>query len=390
MWFGIRTPATDGAGFDVLNLLEVGSFVTFVLLGSLLVLRRPEHPIGWLLASLGIAVLTQQAAQRYAWYSISTTAALPAWRAASWIAEWTIAPPLALFVEALLLFPTGRPPSRAWRGPAWAVATGGMLLTVGWALTTWPQRGPDLLTAGGVLPTPLEVLRIALIAAVPVAAGSLVWRQRRAGHEERQQLKWLLLATGGLVTAVAAALVTAAMGTSSTVVDALGIGSVAGIAIAMALAVLRYRLYDIDRILSRTVAYGLLTAALALVYVGGVVGSGALLEPVAPDSSLSVAASTLLVAGAFRPLQARLQLRVDRRFNRSVHDAQRAVAAFHARLRDHVRLDGLHDDLLTTVARTVQPTAAALWLMPPERPPAIRHRPTGTHTRSTPGERDHG
>jgi hypothetical protein len=364
VWFGVRADAGVGASFDLLNLVEICSFLSFVMLGSLLVLRRPGHPVGWLLAGLGIAVLLQQASQQYAFHGLTDPADPPAWRAASWIAEWAIAPPLVLFVEALLLFPSGRPSTRAWRVLTWTVAGAGVLLTVGWAVATWPQRGAPLLTAGGRLPAPLEALRMTLIACVPVAVGSLLVRYRRAGREERLQLKWLLLAAGGLVLAVTTGFVAAALGTSSPLIDALGIVSGAGVAVAMALAVLRYRLYEIDRILSRTVAYSLLTAALAAVYIIGVVGSGALLEPVAPDSSLSVAASTLLVAGAFNPLRMRLQLRVDRRFNRSAHDAERAVAAFHARLRDHVQLEALREDLLSTVSGTVQPAGASLWLVP--------------------------
>lgn len=364
VWFGVRAGTGGGARFDLLNLVEIASFLSFVLLGSLLVLRRPGHPVGWLLAGLGIAVLLQQASQRYAFQALAGPADLPAWRVASWISEWTIAPPLVLFVEALLVFPSGRPAARGWRVLTWAVAGAGMLLTVGWAVATWPQRGEPLLTVGGVLPGPLEVLRLTLIACVPVAVGSLLRRYRRAGREERLQLKWLLLAAGGLVAAVAGGLVATALGTSSPLIDAVGIVSVAGVAVAMALAVLHYRLYEIDRILSRTVAYSLLTAALAVVYAVGVVGSGALLEPVAPDSSLSVAASTLLVAGAFNPLRTSLQLRVDRRFNRSAHDAERAVAAFHARLRDHVQVEALREDLLSTVSGTVQPAGASLWLVP--------------------------
>ena len=364
VWLGMQTDAGGGAGFDVLNVIEVCSFLSFVLLGSLLVLRRPGHPVGWLLAGLGIAVLVQQTTQQYAFQGLVGSAGPPGWRAASWIAEWAIAPPLVLFIEALLVFPSGRPSARAWWVLALTVAGAGVLLTVGWAVAAWPQRGASLLTVGGSLPPPLEAVRMALIACVPLAVGSLFLRYRRAGREERLQLKWLLLAAGGLVIAVAAGLSATALGTSSPVIDMLGIVSVAGVAAAMALAVLRYRLYEIDRILSRTVAYSLLTGVLAVVYIIGVVASGTLLEPLASDSSLSVAASTLLVAGIFNPLRTRLQRRVDGRFNRSAHDAERAVAAFHARLRDHVQLEALRDDLLSTVGGTVQPAGVALWLAP--------------------------
>lgn len=364
VWFGAQAHTGGGAGFDLLNVVEVGSFLSFVLLGSLLVVRLPGHPVGWLLAGLGIAVLVQQTSQHYAFHGLLGPAEPPAWRAASWIAEWAIAPPLVLFIEALLVFPSGRPSARAWWVMAVTVAGAGVLLTVGWAVATWPQRGTPLLTVGGRLPPLLEAVRLALIACVPLAVGSLLLRHRRAGREERLQLKWLSLAAGGLVIAVAAGLAGAALGSSSPLIDTLGIVSVAGVAVAMAMAVLRYRLYEMDRIVSRTVAYSLLTGVLAVVYGGGVVIGGTVLEPVAPGSSLAVAASTLLVAGLFNPLRVRLQRRVDGRFNRSAHDARRTVAAFRTRLRDHVQLESLRDDLVSTVSGAVQPASVALWLAP--------------------------
>lgn len=155
-------------------------------------------------------MLLQQASQQYAFQGL-TDPLVPGWRAASWIAEWAIAPPLVLFVEVLLLFPSGRPPTPGWRVLVWMIAGAGVLLTVGWAATTWPQRGASLLTVGGMLPAQLEALRLALIACMPVAVGSLLWRHRRATRKERLQLKWLLLAAVGLVAAVTARLSAAAL-----------------------------------------------------------------------------------------------------------------------------------------------------------------------------------
>lgn len=239
--------------------LEAGAFLAFVLLGSIIVLRRPAHPVGWLLAALGLAVLLQQSAQQYALQGSGGQPTLPAWAVASWVAEWSIAPPLVLFVEVLLLFPSGRPRSPTRRVFVWAVAVAGVLLTGGWAAATWPHRGAALMTGVGMLPDALEALRLVLIACVPAAVVTLIWRFRRAGRDEQQQLKWLLLAGCGLAVAAAAGLIVAAMGTTAPLVDAFGVVSIAGVAVAIALAVLRYRLYEIDHILSRTVSYALLT-----------------------------------------------------------------------------------------------------------------------------------
>lgn len=361
-----RAASVAGA-FELQRVVELSAFLAFVLLGSLLVLRRPRHPVGWLLAALGLTVLVQQATQEYAIQSLAAPPSLPAWSFATWAAEWSIAPSLVLLVTVLLLFPTGRPQSRRWGVLTWAVLTGGALLTVGWAISTWPQRGRTLLSGGGTLPGVLELLRIALIVCLPLAVGSLILRFRRASLEERQQLKWLLLAGCGLMAAAAAGLTAAALGVSSQLIDLLGIISIAGVAAAMALAVLRYRLYEIDRILSRTVSYALLTGLLAALYGVGVIAIGALLEPVAPDSSLAVAGSTLLVSGAFNPTRTRLQRSVDRRFNRAQYNAERTVAAFRTRLRDDMRLESLRHELLTAVATTIQPERLSVWLRPSSR-----------------------
>lgn len=355
--------ATAAVVLDVRRMLELVAFLAFVLLGALLVRRRPAHPVGWLLAALGLAVLTQQATQEYALRSIAGGAG-PAWQTASWIADWLTAVPLILLVEVLLLFPTGRPLSRAWGRLVMAVVVVGALLVGGRAVATWPQRGAELAIEGAVLPPGLTLLRLVLIVCLPLAVVALASRYRRGGHEQRQQLKLLLLAACGLVAAAAGALVASIMGLESGLLEALGIVSLAGVALAMTLAVLRYRLYEIDRVVSRTVSYGLLTTLLGTIYGIGVIVTGVVLEPVSPDSGLAVAASTLLVAGAFRPLRVRVQHLVDRRFNRSRYDAERLITAFRTHLRDELRVDSLHDELVTTVAATVQPARLSVWLRP--------------------------
>lgn len=358
---GWDRPAHDDLALHANRLLELLAFLTFVLLGALLILRRPEHPIGWLLAALGLAVLVNQVSQEYALQHVAGHGWTPAGGVALWIADWSTIVPLVLLVEVLLLFPTGRPQSAGWAWFARIVAAGGVLATVWRAVVTWPQRGTALLTDGAVLPAGLNVLRLALIASLSVAVVALIARFRHAGSEQRQQLKLLLLAGCGLMAAAVAAMV-AGEGAASRLVEALGTVCIAGVAAAMAIAVLRHRLYEIDRVVSRTVSYGLLTALLAGLYVAGVVIAGAVLEPISSDSSLAVATSTLIVAAAFTPMRTRLQQIVDQRFNRSRYDVESAVAAFRIQLRHDLRLESLHDDLLTIVAATVQPRDASLWL----------------------------
>jgi hypothetical protein len=218
----------------------------------------------------------------------------------------------------------------------------------------------DFLGLGGGL---LMVNQLALAfttLAVAVCAGSLVVRFRRAHGIERQQLRWVALAAALLVVAAGAALVGLAVGAPEVVTWAIS-AWVAGLPLAIGAAVLRYRLYDLDRIISRTVAYGLLTVLLGLGYAAVVLGLGRLLPQ---GSSLAVAGATLAVAALFGPARRRIQQVVDRRFNRRRHDAAETIQAFSTHLRDQLDLDTLRVELLAVVDQTMQPTQASLWLRP--------------------------
>jgi hypothetical protein len=206
---------------------------------------------------------------------------------------------------------------------------------------------------------------------VAVCAGSLVVRFRRARGVERQQLRWVAVAAALLVVAAGAALVGLAVGATAVVTWAIS-AWVAGLPLAIGAAVLRYRLYDLDRIISRTVAYGLLTLLLGGGYAAVVLGLGQLLGR---DSSLVVAGATLAVAAAFQPARRRIQAVVDRRFNRRRHDAAGIIEGFGARLRDQVDLDTLTTELLGVVDQSMQPTQASLWLRSPREPSRISHVP---------------
>jgi hypothetical protein len=203
------------------------------------------------------------------------------------------------------------------------------------------------------------------IGGLTVGAWSLVVRFRRAGGIERQQLRWVALAAALTVPPAAVALFSVVVDTTTTVVVvALGV-CMAGLPLAIGAAILRYRLYDLDRIISRTLAYGLLTVLLGLGYAGVVLGLGRLLPQ---GSSLVVAAATLAVAAVVRPARRHIQAAVDRRFNRRRHDAAQTIAAFSGRLHQQIDLDTLTTELLNVVEETMQPTQASLWLRPSQAP----------------------
>jgi hypothetical protein len=274
----------------------------------------------------------------------------------------------------LLLTPTGRLPSPRWRrwarvmAAATVVGLGAATLSPRPLYPEYPDIGSPIGVAAlrdGPLGAVFPLCALLVLVGLVVGAGSLVGRFRRARGLERQQLKWLaltaVLAAMLLVLGLASLLL---QGAVAFLFQASLAGCIALLPLAIGAAITRYRLYDIDRIISRTVAYGLLTVLLGLGYAAVVLGLGGLLPR---DSSLVVAAATLAVAGLFQPLRRRVQGLVDRRFNRRRYDAARTLDGFARRLRDQVDLDALHGELLAVVDQTMQPTRASLWLRP--RPP---------------------
>jgi hypothetical protein len=354
--------------------------------GAVVASRRPSHPVGWLLLGLGLSVPWSDVLDGYVDYGVLTRpGSLPAARYLAVYSPAVFMAGLACAGFVLLLTPSGSlpSPSRRWRW--WARALGAapvaFLLTV--ALLPEPldptyQSVANPLGLPGGLPVEVPLIGINLLAGavvlltVPVACVSLVVRFRRARGLERQQLRWLAFAAG--LASVGAALVLA--GTSLPTSPSLTLALItwgAGVCLvllplAIGAAILRYRLYDLDRIISRTLAYLLLTVLLAGGYAAVVLGLGQLLGR---DSSLVVAAATLAVAALFQPARRRLQAVVDRRFNRRRHDAAQKIAAFSDRLREQVDLDALAAELLAVAEETMQPTQASLWLRPPAPSTAV-------------------
>jgi MFS family permease len=339
--------------------------------GAVLATRRSRHPVGWLLLGLGASIGLTGFTDGYALYGLL---ARPGWLPA---ARWTAIYGPAVAVAGigclgfvLLLTPTGSLPPPRWRWWARVAAAAPVVYLVALTLTPEPLDSfyrPLVTNPLGLrapLELPIKITRAAVgvtVVAVPVGTLSLVVRFRRVRGTERQQLRWVALAA--LLAALAILMALAGMITGNTAMRNWGIGvSFAVLPPAIGAAILRYRLYDLDRILSRTLAYGLLTVLLAGGYAVVVLGLGQLLGG---DSSLVVAAATLAVAAMFQPARRRIQTLVDRRFNRRRHDAARTIAAFSGRLRDQVDLGTLTAELLSVVDQTMQPTRTSLWLRDP-------------------------
>jgi hypothetical protein len=346
-------------------------------LGLLIATRRPRHPIGWLFIGVGLSGSMQLVAGQYS--ALADAADLPGRPHGLWVSSLVQGASVGLLVLLLLLFPTGRPPSRRWRPVVWSLVAGICLTLVSQMLRT--KTLPDLpevpnpfgVPALEPLLGPLDVLGgVLLIGGVIGAFASLVVRLRRSRGRERQQLKWFVyVALLGIVAIFPlGALLDLLVGQLPHDYGALGVLlnpwllAPIALAITVAAAIVRHRLYDIDRVINRTLVYGLLTALLGAVYVAGVFLLGRLLDPADGQSELAVAASTLAVAALFQPARRRVQTAVDRRFNRARYDATRTLAVFSTRLRDEIDLVTLSTELLTVVDETVQPTRASLWLRP--------------------------
>jgi hypothetical protein len=343
--------------------------VSAATVGALVGSRRPAHPVGWLLLGLGLLVVVNVVVFGYVNYGlVARPGALPAASYLAGIANGIEVLWLACVSLILLLTPTGSLPSPRWRWWARAAAAAPVLLVLLAAVDPQPLA-PEHPEVDNPLAVPVPtglLLAVAAVAAVLVlvtlvgAAGSLVVRFRRARGTERQQLRWLAVGAALAAMALLVAVAAGAMGRDGVVLAALGT-CVALLPLATGAAILRYRLYDLDRILSRTLAYGLLTVLLGGGYASVVLGLGQLLGR---DSNLVVATATLAVAAVFQPTRRRIQALVDRRFNRRRYDAAQTIQAFSARLRQQVDLDSLTGELLSLVEQTMQPTQVSLWLRP--------------------------
>ena len=365
-----------GEGSDTFLLIVL----VLPVVGAVVASRQPRNPIGWILIADGIAWALVSGVELYADYAYSHPGSLPrpdialAFVGTSWVPAVGL---LGTFL--ILLFPDGRLPSPRWRWWAWfcaAVIVGLYLLGV-FAPATFADYGyPNVDNPLGI-----EALRplldhiFSLVLLVPVCivgcAVGLVQRFRRSRGEERQQLKWLT-AAGAIVAVVYLALMFGGAIWSLPKWAELGILTFFLIPIAIAIAILKHRLYDIDLIINRALVYGSLTGALTLCYLLLVTVLQEALRPFAGTSQLSVAGSTLAVAALFRPARVRIQSFIDRRFYRTRYNATQILGAFSSRLRDEMDLDALRVEITAAVGETMQPRQISLWLRDPETAPQIR------------------
>jgi hypothetical protein len=358
--------------------------VFFSTVGALIASRRPENPVGWLLCLYGLVITISHFIAQYAIYALlAQPNSLPAGEALVWIVSWILPIIIGLQVFYILLFPNGRLPSRRWRPLAWLTVAFILVGVISFAFSPGALMG-----VLGPIENPLGIegfsnvyYKAILFTIAPLltaaVALSVFMRLRRAVGVERQQIKWFAYAAAANISASTLAYIIPGVIDTPLWFERVGfvlnIVSIPAIPIAIGIAILRYRLYDIDIIINRTLVYGSLTAMLALVYFGGVTVTQALLSTLTGQEKLPqlvIVASTLLIAALFTPLRRRIQSFIDRRFYRRKYDARKTLEAFSAQLRDESDLDALSNDLVGMVRETMQPAHDSLWL----RPESGQHR----------------
>ena len=345
-------------------------------IGALMVARVPRNPIAWILLGVGLLgglrIFTTGTADLVllAGYGPRGVGVASAWLS-SWLFWPTILVPVTF---VLLLFPDGRLPSPRWRVVAWSAAVSISALAALAAFAPdvenprW-RENPFALSGDSPVLAVLEVISaITVFPALFGAAASLIVRSRRAKDVERQQLKWV--AYGGATAVLLLVLLLQVPDSEADPLQAVMVqvgfvGALAMVPASIAIAILRYRLYDIDRIISRTVSYTLLSGVLVSIYVAGVLLLSRALASVGAGSDLAVAVATLAAAAVFQPARRRIQNAVDRRFNRRRYDAQRTVDAFSSRLQNEFDLDALGSELVHVAAKTMEPATLSLWLRDP-------------------------
>ena len=383
-----------GSGLAVLTGVLSLAYPT---VGALIASRLPTNPIGWIFCGVGLLYGVRRFTGAYADYALLENIALPWGESVAWFSTWI--GPVGLTLAGtflMLLFPDGRLPSRRWRIVAWATLLGAMALALAnvfkpgslyaypWVENPFGWVG----VIGGTYTTyqflaALSLLGMSLVAASTLAAlFSLILRLRRAGADERQQLKWYLFAAVPAVICLSVVLLqdmlynlTSELLSGSTVellpweiwnyILYVAVFALLIVPVFTYISILKYRLYDIDIIINRALVYGSLTAMLVALYFGGIVVLQRMFVLLTGQkSTLAVVASTLLIAALFNPLRRRIQSFIDRRFYRSKYDARKTLESFSAKLRDETNLDALSDDLVGVVRETMQPAHVSIWLRP--------------------------
>jgi len=371
-----RNPTSNAVNFGI-AILFVATFQT---VGAMIASRRPENPIGWVFCGMGLALVAAVFFGNYAQYSLVVEpGALPWDETAAWVGNWIWLVALSPLGFFLLLFPDGRPPSPRWRPVAWVQGAA----LAGWFVSQALAPGPmvnagyesvdnpyGIEALGGLFRSVGAVSSLLLLVTVLASVLSVVVRFRRSMGDERRQIEWVAYAAAlvGLVLVVQLA-AEAALPETDAMVEVLNLSfaiALTGVPIAAGVAILKYRLYEIDAIINRTLVYGVLTVTLVAIYLGGVVFIQYVIRALTgQESQLAVVVCTLAIAALFNPLRRRIQALVDRRFYRRKYDARRTLQDFGARLRDEVELDALQGNLVAVVAETLQPAHVSLWIGPP-------------------------
>jgi len=347
--------------------------ISFSIIGAILASRLPANVLGWLFCAAACIAAVAHVSAEYAIYALlARPNPLPAGVALAWLSSWVWILFIGCIVLSFLLFPDGRLPGRRWRWLAWFSA---LLISVA---TLWKAFSPGVMNGIGSIHNPLgieglpsaykPVQTIVFVLLFVVTVWTFVLRLRRARGIERQQIKWpaytAVMAAGGSVLQYT---ISGAMGLRwlEWAGYVISITALIGFPISLGIAIVRYRLYEIDILINRTLVYGSLTAALVALYFGGIVVMQRFFVLLTGQkSTLAVVASTLLIAALFTPLRRRIQGFIDRSFYRNKYDARKTLEAFSAQLRDETDLDALSDDLVGVVRETMQPAHVSLWLRP--------------------------
>jgi hypothetical protein len=367
----MKTSGWQGAGntSDTSGVALFCALFAFATMGALVAAQVPRNPMGWIFLAIpfggALAGITENVAFQGLVYKPGS---IPGALAFAWVYSWAWYPLIGLLGFVLLLYPTGTVPGPRWRPVAWALGAVLAVMTLGYMLYPGPldkdRRLPDnplgIGALRGVFDRSDTFASISMAGLVFAAVASVIVRFRRSRGDERQQMKWMAFAAAIL----AGGFVLQGVFGLGDVTFAVAISM---LPVALGVALFKYRLYDVDRIINRTLVYGASSALLAGAYVGLVIASQAVLAPVARGSSVAVALSTLVVAALFLPVRTRVQRFVDRRFYRRRYDAALTLEAFASRLREHMDLEALAVELRDVVQETMQPEHTGVWLRGPAR-----------------------
>ena len=354
-------------------LLAVG----YSTVGAVVASRRPGNPIGWILCAIGLLWGVDHFNSEYAIYTLlAAPGTLPGGEVAAWITTLVWVPGLGLIVFMALLFPSGRLLSSRWRPFAWLSVLLVVVGTIMSAFSPGPILGLNVPNPLGIegLPNAYEQLQALMFTLIFIASASTLVRLHRARGVERQQIKWFAYA-GALAASASLLNYTTFEAVDVRWIELAGhipaLVGILGIPTAVGIAILRYRLYEIDTLINRTLVYGALTSTLVAVYFGGVATTQAIFRTLTGQEQqpqLAIVVSTLVIAALFNPLRRRIQSFIDRRFYRRKYDARKTLETFSAKLRDETDLDSLNAELVGVVRETMQPAHVSLWLRPDPQP----------------------